>query len=242
MLYSGTDQFCFWISIDTRIALKQNASDDWIIIYIQSSIQNIMFIVSLYSLEATKPRCRYGRIWVLWKWTICRMLSHQKHSKRKSASSIHFVRSQSLSPSVGFIPAIPSYVGSVHIMIPEVCFITAMLWLSKSILSQLCYDLQCLFFSQLWHDFRWTFFPRYVMISDVCFITLYSDFQPCVLFFCSELARIFSQSEYKEDMKQGILIDLYYYTIQFCRDNSFSKEQTSALFSIVKQTHEVCVG
>lgn len=43
------------------------------------------------------------------------------------------------------------------------------------------------------------------------------------------------------DMKNAILLDLYYYTINFCRQLEFSKEQTSAFFSIVKKTHEVCV-
>ena len=39
-----------------------------------------------------------------------------------------------------------------------------------------------------------------------------------------------------------MLIDLYYYTIQFCRENNFTQEQTSALFSIIKKTHGVCIG
>ena len=43
------------------------------------------------------------------------------------------------------------------------------------------------------------------------------------------------------NMKDEIILDLYYYTIQYCIDNNFSKEQTSAFFSIIKQTHAVCV-
>ena len=57
-----------------------------------------------------------------------------------------------------------------------------------------------------------------------------------------ELSRIFEISDYQEDLKSGVLVDLYYYTIQFCRENNFTQEQTSALFSIIKKTHEICVG
>ena len=42
-------------------------------------------------------------------------------------------------------------------------------------------------------------------------------------------------------MKDEIILDLYYYTIQFCIDNDFSKEQISAFFSIIKRTHAICV-
>ena len=58
----------------------------------------------------------------------------------------------------------------------------------------------------------------------------------------SELARIFLLDDYRENLKNGVLVDLYYYTIQFARDHKFKKEQTSAFFSLVKQTHEVCIG
>ena len=43
------------------------------------------------------------------------------------------------------------------------------------------------------------------------------------------------------NMKDEIILDLYYYTIQYCIDNNFSKEQISAFFSIIKRTHAVCV-
>lgn len=43
------------------------------------------------------------------------------------------------------------------------------------------------------------------------------------------------------NMKDEIILDLYYYTIQFCIDNNFSKEQISAFFSIIKRTHAICV-
>lgn len=42
------------------------------------------------------------------------------------------------------------------------------------------------------------------------------------------------------NMKDEIILDLYYYTIQFCIDNNFSKEQISAFFSIIKRTHAIC--
>ncbi|XP_064618543.1 cilia- and flagella-associated protein 119-like isoform X2 [Lineus longissimus] len=54
------------------------------------------------------------------------------------------------------------------------------------------------------------------------------------------LSRIFNL-ENGDDLKTGILLDLYFYTLQFAKENKFSKEQTSALFSMVKQTHEICV-
>ncbi len=57
-----------------------------------------------------------------------------------------------------------------------------------------------------------------------------------------ELAQIFHLDDYLENLKTGILVDLYYYTIQFSRDNQFSKEQTSAFFSILKKTHDICIG
>ncbi|KAK3580792.1 hypothetical protein CHS0354_025131 [Potamilus streckersoni] len=55
------------------------------------------------------------------------------------------------------------------------------------------------------------------------------------------LADIFHLDDYKENLKTGIVMDLYYYTLQFARDNDFSKEQTSTFFSIIKKTHEVCI-
>ncbi|XP_052801240.1 cilia- and flagella-associated protein 119-like isoform X2 [Mya arenaria] len=55
------------------------------------------------------------------------------------------------------------------------------------------------------------------------------------------LADVFHLDDHKTSLKTGIIMDLYYYTLQFARDNKFSKEQTSAFFSIVKKTHEVCI-
>lgn len=53
---------------------------------------------------------------------------------------------------------------------------------------------------------------------------------------------MFDITDHEKNHLSAILLDLYYYTLQFARDNQFSKEQTSALFSIVKRTHEACVG
>ena len=59
---------------------------------------------------------------------------------------------------------------------------------------------------------------------------------------CRELARIFGLEDYVTSLKLGIVMDLYYYIIQFARDNNFNKEKTSTLFSIVKKIHEICTG
>jgi len=56
------------------------------------------------------------------------------------------------------------------------------------------------------------------------------------------LANIFKIDDYEENPLSAILLDLYYYTVQFARDNQFSKEQMSAFFSIVKRTHDASVG
>jgi len=42
----------------------------------------------------------------------------------------------------------------------------------------------------------------------------------------------------KLDIRQKILIDLYYYTLVFAREHHYRQEQTSVLFSLVKRTHE----
>ncbi|XP_062619349.1 cilia- and flagella-associated protein 119-like [Saccostrea cucullata] len=55
------------------------------------------------------------------------------------------------------------------------------------------------------------------------------------------LADVFNLDDHKENLKTGIIMDLYFYTLQFARDNNFTKEKTSAFFSIVKKTHEVCI-
>ena len=58
----------------------------------------------------------------------------------------------------------------------------------------------------------------------------------------SVLAAQFQLSELDENSSSSILLDLYYYTVQFAMDNDFNQEQLSAFFSIVKKTHEVCSG
>ncbi|KAI8927714.1 flagellar C1a complex subunit C1a-32-domain-containing protein [Entophlyctis helioformis] len=39
------------------------------------------------------------------------------------------------------------------------------------------------------------------------------------------------------DDRSAILLDLYYYTLNFAKENGFTSEQTSAFFSIVRETH-----
>ncbi|XP_022086401.1 coiled-coil domain-containing protein 189-like [Acanthaster planci] len=56
----------------------------------------------------------------------------------------------------------------------------------------------------------------------------------------SLLADQFKLSDDESNSSSAVLLDLYYYTIQFALDHGFNKEQLSAFFSIVKKTHEVC--
>ena len=58
----------------------------------------------------------------------------------------------------------------------------------------------------------------------------------------SELVRIFSLEDHENNLKDAVLLDLYAFTIQFCKENRFSREQTSVFFSIIKKTHEMCTG
>lgn len=55
------------------------------------------------------------------------------------------------------------------------------------------------------------------------------------------LADIFHLDDFRTNIKTGIIMDLYFYTIMFARENNFNREKTSAVFSIVKKTHEVCI-
>lgn len=55
------------------------------------------------------------------------------------------------------------------------------------------------------------------------------------------LADIFHLDIWRENPQQAIIMDLYYYTLQFARDNNFNREKTSTVFSIIKKTHEVCI-
>ncbi|KAJ3411009.1 hypothetical protein HDV05_002917 [Chytridiales sp. JEL 0842] len=42
--------------------------------------------------------------------------------------------------------------------------------------------------------------------------------------------------------RSGILLDLYYYTLTFAKENKFSPEKASAFFSIIKETHANCTA
>ena len=53
------------------------------------------------------------------------------------------------------------------------------------------------------------------------------------------LAGRFNLENYESDIRVAILLDLYYYVIQFAKSNGFDKPQMSSLFSIVKSTHEI---
>ncbi|XP_077996046.1 cilia- and flagella-associated protein 119-like [Glandiceps talaboti] len=57
----------------------------------------------------------------------------------------------------------------------------------------------------------------------------------------STLTEFFGLEDYSENPRSAILVDLYFYTIQFARGHDFTKEQTAAFFSIVKKTHEMQV-
>ncbi|XP_038059400.1 coiled-coil domain-containing protein 189-like isoform X2 [Patiria miniata] len=56
----------------------------------------------------------------------------------------------------------------------------------------------------------------------------------------SLLADQFKLTDLDDNSASSILLDLYYYTVQFALNKGFNKEQLSAFFSIVKKTHEVC--
>ena len=55
------------------------------------------------------------------------------------------------------------------------------------------------------------------------------------------LASIFNLETFKDNKQETVLIDLYYYTLQFSRKSNFTSEQTSALFSVIKSIHEAAV-
>uniref|UniRef100_A0A803SYF5 Cilia and flagella associated protein 119 n=1 Tax=Anolis carolinensis TaxID=28377 RepID=A0A803SYF5_ANOCA len=66
------------------------------------------------------------------------------------------------------------------------------------------------------------------------------------LFFLSPLhsllAELLHLQDFESNPRSAILLDLYFYTIQFSREQGFNREQTSTFFSIVKDVHEACVG
>ncbi|CAI9727928.1 Hypothetical predicted protein [Octopus vulgaris] len=55
------------------------------------------------------------------------------------------------------------------------------------------------------------------------------------------LAEIFHLNNFATVQKEGILLNLYTYAVQFAREEDFRVEQLSAYFSIVKRVHEVCI-
>ncbi|XP_062994428.1 cilia- and flagella-associated protein 119 [Elgaria multicarinata webbii] len=55
------------------------------------------------------------------------------------------------------------------------------------------------------------------------------------------LSKLMNLQDFDSNPRSAILLDLYFYTIQFSREQGFSREQTSAFFSIVKDVHEACV-
>ncbi|XP_066485075.1 cilia- and flagella-associated protein 119 isoform X2 [Tiliqua scincoides] len=57
----------------------------------------------------------------------------------------------------------------------------------------------------------------------------------------SLLASLFQLQHFESNPRAAVLLDLYFYTIQFSREQGFNREQTSAFFSIVKDVHEACI-
>ncbi|XP_042330481.1 coiled-coil domain-containing protein 189 [Sceloporus undulatus] len=57
----------------------------------------------------------------------------------------------------------------------------------------------------------------------------------------SLLADLLNLQDFESNPRSAILLDLYFYTIQFSREQGFNREQTSAFFSIVKDVHEACI-
>ncbi|XP_039186251.1 coiled-coil domain-containing protein 189 [Crotalus tigris] len=55
------------------------------------------------------------------------------------------------------------------------------------------------------------------------------------------LSDLFDLKDFESNPRSAILLDLYFYTIQFSREQGFNREQTAAFFSIVKDVHEACV-
>ncbi|XP_061446915.1 cilia- and flagella-associated protein 119 isoform X3 [Rhineura floridana] len=57
----------------------------------------------------------------------------------------------------------------------------------------------------------------------------------------SLLSSLLDLQDFESNPRSAILLDLYFYTIQFCQEHGFNREQTSAFFSIVKDVHDACV-
>ncbi|XP_077170823.1 cilia- and flagella-associated protein 119 isoform X2 [Paroedura picta] len=57
----------------------------------------------------------------------------------------------------------------------------------------------------------------------------------------SLLSELLNLQDFQSNPRSAILLDLYFYSVQFCRKQRFNREQTSAFVSIVRDTHEACV-
>jgi hypothetical protein len=55
------------------------------------------------------------------------------------------------------------------------------------------------------------------------------------------IGELFQLEDFEINLKSGIVVDLYFYTLQFAQENGFNHEQTSAFFSIVNATHHKCI-
>ncbi|XP_053550791.1 cilia- and flagella-associated protein 119 [Bombina bombina] len=55
------------------------------------------------------------------------------------------------------------------------------------------------------------------------------------------LSQMLSLERSLSPLQVSVLLDLYYYTLRFCQDCGFSREQTSCLVSIMKETHGACL-
>jgi len=55
------------------------------------------------------------------------------------------------------------------------------------------------------------------------------------------ICNIFDLPLHQISSKERILLDLYFHTLLFAKENNFNEEQTSAFFSIVKKTHEKAI-
>mmetsp|Transcript_5371 Transcript_5371/g.18966 ORF Transcript_5371/g.18966 Transcript_5371/m.18966 type:complete len:81 (-) Transcript_5371:189-431(-) len=52
----------------------------------------------------------------------------------------------------------------------------------------------------------------------------------------------FDLKDFESNAKSTILLDLYLWTLSFCKEAGLSEEKTSALFTIMKRLHEHSKG
>ncbi|CAG5115840.1 unnamed protein product, partial [Candidula unifasciata] len=55
------------------------------------------------------------------------------------------------------------------------------------------------------------------------------------------LADIFMLDDHRTDSRSAIVMDLFFYTLQFAKREQFSRDKTSAFFSIIKRIFEMCI-